>query len=56
MKGNAAAAATEASLPEKPSIASLPFQNLSGDPEQEYFADGAVEASSLSCRGSAYSW
>jgi TolB-like protein/class 3 adenylate cyclase len=31
------------SLPEKPSIAVLPFQNLSGDPEQEYFADGIVE-------------
>jgi TolB-like protein len=31
------------SLPEKPSIAVLPFQNMSGDPEQEYFADGIVE-------------
>jgi TolB-like protein/Tfp pilus assembly protein PilF len=31
------------SLPDKPSIAVLPFQNLSGDPEQEYFADGMVE-------------
>ena len=30
-------------LPEKPSIAVLPFQNLSGDPEQEFFADGMVE-------------
>ena len=30
-------------LPEKPSIAVLPFQNMSGDPEQEYFADGIVE-------------
>jgi TolB-like protein/class 3 adenylate cyclase/Tfp pilus assembly protein PilF len=30
-------------LPEKPSIAVLPFQNMSGDPEQEYFADGMVE-------------
>jgi adenylate cyclase len=30
-------------LPDKPSIAVLPFQNLSGDPEQEYFADGIVE-------------
>src|SRR5215469_2544172 len=30
-------------LPDKPSIAALPFQNLSGDPEQEYFADGMVE-------------
>jgi len=30
-------------LPNKPSIAVLPFQNLSADPEQEYFADGVVE-------------
>src|SRR5206468_7690445 len=30
-------------LPNKPSIAVLPFQNMSGDPEQEYFADGIVE-------------
>jgi TolB-like protein len=30
-------------LPDKPSIAVLPFQNMSGDPEQEYFADGVVE-------------
>ena len=30
-------------LPDKPSIAVLAFQNLSGDPEQEYFADGVVE-------------
>jgi adenylate cyclase len=30
-------------LPKKPSIAVLPFQNMSGDPEQEYFADGMVE-------------
>jgi adenylate cyclase len=30
-------------LPDKPSIAVLPFANLSGDPEQEYFADGMVE-------------
>jgi TolB-like protein len=29
--------------PDKPSIAVLPFQNLSGDAEQEYFADGVVE-------------
>src|SRR5205823_2070457 len=30
-------------LPEKPSIAVLPFQNMSGDPEQEYFTDGIAE-------------
>jgi TolB-like protein/tetratricopeptide (TPR) repeat protein len=30
-------------LPDKPSIAVLPFQNLSGDPGQDYFADGVVE-------------
>ena len=29
--------------PDKPSLAVLPFQNMSGDPEQEYFADGMVE-------------
>jgi TolB-like protein len=31
------------SLPDKPSIAVLPFANMSGDPEQEYFVDGMVE-------------
>jgi adenylate cyclase len=30
-------------LPDRPSIAVLPFQNMSGEPEQEYFADGIVE-------------
>ena len=39
----AAAGATELALPNQPSIAVLPFQNMSGDPEQEYFADGMVE-------------
>jgi adenylate cyclase len=39
----ASQAAPGLSLPDKPSIAVLPFQNLSGDPEQEYFADGTVE-------------
>ena len=35
--------ATAFVLPDKPSIAVLPFQNMSGDPEQEYFVDGMVE-------------
>ena len=37
------APATGPPLPDKPSIAVLPFANMSGDPEQEYFADGMVE-------------
>jgi len=41
--GGAALAAPMLALPDKPSIAVLPFQNMSGDPEQEYFADGMVE-------------
>ena len=36
-------AAPARTLPDKPSIAVLPFQNMSGDPEQDYFADGIVE-------------
>jgi TolB-like protein len=39
----AEAAADRPSLPDKPSIAVLPFANLSGDPEQDYFTDGIVE-------------
>jgi adenylate cyclase len=35
--------ANSAQLPEKPAIAVLPFQNMSGDVEQDYFADGIVE-------------
>ncbi|MGB9210596.1 MAG: adenylate/guanylate cyclase domain-containing protein [Pseudolabrys sp.] len=35
--------AAQAQHPHKPSIAILPFNNMSGDPEQEYFADGMVE-------------
>ena len=38
-----AVAAAESAVSEKPSIAVLPFQNMSGDPEQEYFADGMVD-------------
>jgi len=42
-KGGSAGANRALALPDKPSIAVLPFQNMSGDPEQEYFADGMVE-------------
>lgn len=38
-----AISSTEPALPEKPSIAVLPFDNMSGDPEQGYFADGITE-------------
>jgi TolB-like protein/class 3 adenylate cyclase len=40
---SSAASNLQLALPDKPSIAVLPFQNMSGDPEQEYFADGMVE-------------
>jgi adenylate cyclase len=43
LKSGDAASAEAPALPDKPSIAVLPFQNMSGDPEQEYFADGMVE-------------
>jgi adenylate cyclase len=39
----AASAPSALQLPEKPSIAVLPFQNMSGDSEQDYFCDGVVE-------------
>jgi adenylate cyclase len=41
--GAAPASGAPLQLPDKPSIAVLPFANLSGDPDQEYFADGMVE-------------
>ena len=41
--GAARARSDGLALPEKPSIAVLPFANMSGDAEQEYFADGMVE-------------
>jgi adenylate cyclase len=40
----ASALAERLALPDKPSIAVLPFDNMSGDPEQEHFADGVVES------------
>ncbi|HEY6358103.1 MAG TPA: hypothetical protein VIX35_07655, partial [Vicinamibacterales bacterium] len=42
-RSTAPMAQTPLPLPSKPSIAVLPFANLSGDPEQDYFADGVVE-------------
>jgi class 3 adenylate cyclase len=42
-KSSSASAPPALPLPDKPSIAVLPFANMSGDPEQEYFADGTVE-------------
>jgi adenylate cyclase len=42
-KGTPTGSGPALTLPDKPSIVVLPFQNMSGDPEQEYFADGMVE-------------
>ena len=42
-----------APLPDKPSIAVLPFNNMSGDPEQDYFADGITEDIITAFRASA---
>jgi adenylate cyclase len=41
--GTATARQTAPALPDRPAIAVLPFQNMSADPEQEFFADGVVE-------------
>ena len=43
LKSTAAAAKTDSSTANRPSIAVLPFANMSGDPEQEYFAEGISE-------------
>jgi TolB-like protein len=43
VRGSTATTPKPLPLPDKPSIAVLPFDNISGDPEQDYFADGMVE-------------
>ncbi len=52
--GGATAPSERLPLPDKPSIAVLPFDNLSGDPDQRYFADGIVE--DIITELSHYSW
>jgi TolB-like protein/class 3 adenylate cyclase len=42
-EGDQASLGGQLPVPERPSVAVLPFQNMSGDPEQDYFADGIVE-------------
>jgi adenylate cyclase len=49
--GGSVGADTPPPLPDKPSIAVLPFDNMSGDPEQEYFADGVVETITAALSG-----
>jgi TolB-like protein len=51
---HATAAAPPLAVPERPSIAVLPFRNLIGDPEQEYFVDGVVEE--ITTAIAQYSW
>jgi len=50
IKSNIDAEKAALTLPDKPSIAVLPFTNMSGDSEQEYFADGVADETSLRCR------